>query len=84
MVSRQCQPYIGELYPDRYSLVQLGYTTQGSKASEKLLESFAEKLRESLTSGNLYIGNWEPDKGTNINVTNVFSTLQAEWSEIKE
>ncbi|KAF8348186.1 hypothetical protein F5887DRAFT_952535 [Amanita rubescens] len=41
----------------------------GSKASEKLLESFAEKLRESLTSGNLYIGNWEPDKGTNINLT---------------
>jgi len=69
MVPRQCQPYIGELYPDRYSLVRLGYTTQGSKASEKLLESFAEKLRESLTSGNLYIGNWEPDKGTNINLT---------------
>jgi len=41
----------------------------GSKASEKLLESFAEKLRESLTCGNLYIGNWEQDKGTNINLT---------------
>ena len=45
---------------------------QGSKAGEKLLESLAEKLRESLVRGNLYIGNWERDKGTNINVTNVF------------
>lgn len=60
------------LYSDRYSLVQLGNILQGSKASEKLLESFAEKLRESLERGNLYIGNWEPGKGTNINVTNNF------------
>jgi len=39
----------------------------GSKAGEKLLESLAEKLRESLVRGNLYIGNWERDKGSNIN-----------------
>ena len=45
---------------------------QGSKAGEKLLESLAEKLRESLVRGNLYIGNWERDKGSNINVTNGF------------
>ena len=45
---------------------------QGSKAGDKLHESLAEKLRESLLRGNLYIGNW--DLGTNINVTKYFYT----------
>jgi len=43
--------------------------TLGPKASEKMIEAFAEKLKEAIVRGELYIGNWRPEGGTDINLT---------------
>ncbi|KAF8732381.1 hypothetical protein AX14_004459 [Amanita brunnescens Koide BX004] len=56
----------GRWWQGRWSQDNVDYVL-GSKAGDKLHESLAEKLRESLLRGNLYIGNW--DLGTNINLT---------------
>lgn len=41
----------------------------GAKASETRVEAFAEKLKEAIVRGELYIGNWRSEKGTDINLT---------------
>lgn len=41
---------------------------QGSKASDHLIESFAEKLAEAFVGGELIVGNWSPDEGAEIRV----------------
>lgn len=41
---------------------------QGSKTSDKLLESFAEKLAEVFIQGELCISDWSSEKGTEIKV----------------
>jgi hypothetical protein len=41
---------------------------QGSKASDHLIESFAEKLAEVFVEGELIVGNWSPDEGAEIKV----------------
>jgi hypothetical protein len=43
--------------------------TLGPKASEKIIEAFAEKTKEAIVRGELYIGNWRPEGGTDINLT---------------
>ena len=40
----------------------------GSKPSAKLLETFAERLAETFTQGELVVDNWSPDEGTEIKV----------------
>ncbi|KAF8995482.1 hypothetical protein BDQ17DRAFT_1310975 [Cyathus striatus] len=41
----------------------------GSKSSDKILESFAEKLADAFVQGEMYVGNWSTEKGANINLT---------------
>ncbi|KAH9485213.1 hypothetical protein JR316_0002120 [Psilocybe cubensis] len=41
----------------------------GSKSSDKLLESFAEKLAEAFIEGEMCISDWSPDKGADIKFT---------------
>lgn len=41
---------------------------QGSKASDHLIESFAEKLAKAFAEGELIVGNWSPDEGAEIKV----------------
>lgn len=41
----------------------------GSKASDHLIESFAEKLAEAFVGGELIVGNWSPDEGAEIRLT---------------
>jgi len=41
----------------------------GSTSSDKLLESFAEKLAESFIQGELCISDWSPEKGAKIKFT---------------
>lgn len=41
---------------------------QGSKTSDKLLESFAEKLAEVFIQGELCISDWSSEKGAEIKV----------------
>ncbi|KAF8160890.1 hypothetical protein B0H34DRAFT_698545 [Crassisporium funariophilum] len=41
----------------------------GSKTSDKLLESFAEKLAETFIEGELCISDWSADKGAKIKIT---------------
>ncbi|KAF8893911.1 hypothetical protein BD779DRAFT_1504091 [Infundibulicybe gibba] len=41
----------------------------GSKPSDKLLETFAEKLAETIIQGDLSIQNWSPDKEPKSNST---------------
>jgi len=40
----------------------------GSKSSDKLLETFAEKIAESIVQGELCVGDWSNDQGAQINV----------------
>ncbi|KDR75292.1 hypothetical protein GALMADRAFT_140817 [Galerina marginata CBS 339.88] len=42
---------------------------QGSKSSDKLLESFAEKLAEAFIQGEMCISDWDPEKGAKIKFT---------------
>jgi len=41
---------------------------QGSKPSDKLLETFAEKLLEAITHGDLHVEDWSPEKDAKIKV----------------
>ncbi|RDB24778.1 hypothetical protein Hypma_007992 [Hypsizygus marmoreus] len=41
----------------------------GSKSSDKLLETFAEKLAEAFRQGELHIGDWSTEEGANIKLT---------------
>ncbi|KIM53652.1 hypothetical protein SCLCIDRAFT_31710 [Scleroderma citrinum Foug A] len=41
----------------------------GKNASSQVLDSFAQKLSETFVKGELSIGNWSPEKGTNLNLT---------------
>ncbi|KAF8627799.1 hypothetical protein AX15_004225 [Amanita polypyramis BW_CC] len=41
----------------------------GTKASGELFESFSERLKDAFVRGELYIGNWKPDKDVDINLT---------------
>lgn len=41
----------------------------GSKASDHLIESFAEKLAEAFAEGELVVGNWISDEGAEIKLT---------------
>ncbi|KAG6897721.1 hypothetical protein C0992_011931 [Termitomyces sp. T32_za158] len=41
----------------------------GSKSSDKLLEAFAEKLAETFIQGELYVGDWSPEKDAKIKLT---------------
>ncbi|KAI0082040.1 hypothetical protein K474DRAFT_1681735 [Panus rudis PR-1116 ss-1] len=41
----------------------------GKSSSAILFESFADKLVHTITSGELYIGNWSSEKNANINLT---------------
>jgi len=41
---------------------------QGSKASDHLIESFAEKLAGAFAEGELTVGNWRPDEDAEIKV----------------
>jgi hypothetical protein len=41
---------------------------QGSKPSNKLLKTFAEKLAETFIKGELYVGDWDARRGATIKV----------------
>jgi len=41
----------------------------GSKSSAKFLETFADKLAETLVRGELYVENWSPEAGAEIQLT---------------
>jgi hypothetical protein len=45
---------------------------QGHKASDKVLETFAEKLAETFVQGDLHIAEWSTEKGAAIKVTLAF------------
>jgi hypothetical protein len=47
---------------------------QGTKPSDKLLETFAEKLAETFVQGELYIGDWSTEKGAEIKVTSLYAS----------
>jgi len=40
----------------------------GPKPTEEMLEAFGERLANTIVTADLVIGNWSPEKGTNINV----------------
>jgi hypothetical protein len=42
---------------------------QGSKVSEKALESFSSRIANWIIAGELAIGDWSPAKGTEIKVS---------------
>jgi len=46
----------------------LNESLQGSQTSDKLLESFAEKLAEVFIQGELCITDWSAEKGAEIKV----------------
>lgn len=42
---------------------------QGSKSSDKLLQTFAEKLADTFVQGELHIGDWSTEEGAKIKVS---------------
>lgn len=53
-------------------------TIQGAKASEIILEGFADKLADIIIKGEASIGDWDLERGTRINV-NFFSLSCCHW-----
>ncbi|CAL1708080.1 unnamed protein product [Somion occarium] len=41
----------------------------GGKTSSILLEAFADRLVQTIVQGELFVGNWSPEKGAKINLT---------------
>ncbi|KAK7685209.1 hypothetical protein QCA50_011572 [Cerrena zonata] len=41
----------------------------GNAASSFVMESFAEKLAQAIVQGDLQVGDWNPERGTSINLT---------------
>ncbi|KAG6821012.1 hypothetical protein H0H93_007902 [Arthromyces matolae] len=54
---------------DILAVVVCDTSPHGSKSSDKLLETFAEKLAETLIQGELHVGDWSPEEGAKINLT---------------
>ncbi|KIM86926.1 hypothetical protein PILCRDRAFT_773555 [Piloderma croceum F 1598] len=57
------------LFLSQYALTRPLKAYQGSKASEVILEGFADKLADIIVKGQLSIGNWSSERDAKINIS---------------
>jgi hypothetical protein len=61
-------------YVHPFTQMFLLVVNQGSKASEIILEGFADKLADSIVKGQSSIGDWSSEGGAKINVSRAYQS----------